>query len=310
MDKTIVMTGATQGIGRVAAEQILRQSPDNHLIVLARAPSGVQLVGELQHALGGDIGTRVTMVAADLSSLTDLRRALTEVAALLHTGRLPALHALVGNAGIQHTNARTAGPDGYEATFVVNVLANHLLIRALQEHLVVPARVVITVSDTHFGDLRHNLGMVPGPRWKDPRDLARPAAFPRPDTTTAGRTAYSTSKLAAIYEVHAFSRRLPAGIDIVAFNPGLVPGTGLARNAGPVTRFAMRRVMPLLTHTLLATRPALAGKHLADAVLGGINARSGDYIDRDQVDRSSPESYDPVREEELWAVAEEISAAL
>lgn len=188
------------------------------------------------------------------------------------------------------------------------MLANHLLIRALQDHLVVPARVVITVSDTHFGDLRHNLGMVPGPRWQDPHELAHPGAFPRPDTTAAGRTAYSTSKLAAIYGVHAFSRRLPAGVAIVAANPGLVPGTGLARNAGPATRFAMSRVMPLLTRTSLATRPDLAGKQLADAVLGGIDVRNGDYIDRDRVGTSSPESYNPSREEELWAFAEQITA--
>lgn len=308
MDKTIVMTGATRGFGRVTAERLLHRSPDSHLLVLARAASRARLVGELHDALGGDVGTRVTIVPADLSSLTDLRRALEEVIALLHEGRLPALHALVGNAGIQHTNARTAGPEGYEATFMVNVLANHLLIRTLQDYLVVPGRVVLTVSDTHFGDLRHNLGMVPGPRWQDPRELARPGAFPRPGTTAAGRTAYSTSKLAAIYEVHAFSRRLPAGVDILAFNPGLIPGTGLARNAGPVTRFAMRRVMPLLTRTPLATTPAVAGEQLADAVLGGIDARSGDYIDRDRVDNSSPESYNPAHEEELWAVAEQISA--
>ncbi len=308
MDMTIVMTGATRGIGRVAAEHLLRRSPGSHLLVLVRASSGARLIGELKDALGGDVGTRVTLVAADLRSVTDLRRALEEVTALLRDGRMPPLHALVGNAGIQHTNARTAGPDGYEATFMVNVLANHLLIRTLQDHLVVPARVVLTVSDTHFGDLRHNLGMVPGPRWQDPRELARPGAFRRPGTTTAGRTAYSTSKLAAIYEVHAFSRRLPAGVEILAFNPGLVPGTELARNAGPVTRFAMRRVMPLLTRTPLATTPAVAGEQLADAVLGGVDARSGDYIDRDQIDNSSPESYNPAREEELWAVAEQISA--
>lgn len=119
MDKTIVMTGGTRGIGRVAAERILRQSLGSHLVVLARASSGVHLVGELQDALGGDVGTRVTMVAADLSSLTDLRRALEEVTALLRDGQLPALHGLVGNAGVQYTNARTVGRDGYEATFVV-----------------------------------------------------------------------------------------------------------------------------------------------------------------------------------------------
>ncbi|MDQ2729242.1 MAG: hypothetical protein M3Y91_15600 [Actinomycetota bacterium] len=63
----------------MAAERLLRQGPGSHLVVLARASSGARLVGELQDALGGDVGARVTMVTADLSSLTDLRRALEEV---------------------------------------------------------------------------------------------------------------------------------------------------------------------------------------------------------------------------------------
>ncbi|MFE7029191.1 hypothetical protein ACFU9Y_02705 [Streptomyces sp. NPDC057621] len=112
-------------------------------------------------------------------------------------------------------------------------------------------------------DFRHNLGMVPGPAWQSPDVLARPGAFPGPDTAAGGRTAYSTSKLAAIHLVHEYARRLPAGIDAVAFDPGFVPGTGLARNAGPVSRFVIRRVLPVMTLTPFATRPGAAGRHLA-----------------------------------------------
>ncbi|WP_237534461.1 SDR family NAD(P)-dependent oxidoreductase [Streptomyces sp. SID3343] len=189
MKHTIVMTGASRGIGRVAAEHILRRLPDVHLLVVARGSSGAQLAAELATS-----GNTVSHVSADLGSLDSVRSAATEIRDRLDRGDLPPLRGFVGNAGIQYTNALTEGPDGFESTFTVNVLANHLFVRLLQDRFAAPARIVITASDTHFGDFKHNLGMVPGPAWKSPDVLARTGAFPKPDTAVAGRTAYSTSK--------------------------------------------------------------------------------------------------------------------
>ncbi|WP_329334304.1 SDR family NAD(P)-dependent oxidoreductase [Streptomyces sp. NBC_01352] len=304
MNHTIVMTGASRGIGRVAAEHILRRSPDAHLRVVARGSSGARLVAEL-----GAGGHRVSYVAADLGSLESVGSAAIGIRDRLDRGELPPLRGFVGNAGIQYTNALTEGPEGFESTFAVNVLANHLFVRLLRDRFAAPARIVITVSDTHFGDFRHNLGMVPGPVWRSPDVLARTGAFPEPHTTAAGRTAYSTSKLAALCLVHEYARRLPAGIDAVAYNPGFVPGTGLARNADPVSRFAMRRVLPALTLTPFATGRSAAGRCLADVVLGTTRAPTGSYVDRARVARSSRESYDPQREAELWAAAEQFTEA-
>ncbi|MFE0924728.1 SDR family NAD(P)-dependent oxidoreductase [Streptomyces mutabilis] len=304
MKHTIVMTGASRGIGRVAAEHILRQLPDVHLIVVARCSSGAQLATEL--AKGGNT---VSHVSADLGSLMSVRSAATGIRDRLDGGDLPPLRGFVGNAGIQHTNALTEGPDGFESTFTVNVLANHLFVRVLQDRFTAPARIVITASDTHFGDFKHNMGMVPGPSWQSPDVLARTRAFPEPDTAVAGRTAYSTSKLAAIYLVHEYARRLPAGIDAVAYNPGFVPGTGLARHADPVSRFAMRRILPAMALTPFATSRDTAGRCLADVVLGRTQAPTGSYVDRGRADRSSDESYDPRREAELWEAAERFTAS-
>ncbi|MFF3329765.1 SDR family NAD(P)-dependent oxidoreductase [Streptomyces sp. NPDC002888] len=304
MKHTLVMTGASRGIGRVAAEQILRRSPDVHLLVVTRGSSGAQLTAEL--ATGGHA---VSHVSADLGSLESVRSAAIGIRDRLDRGDLPPLRRFVGNAGIQYTNALTEGPEGFESTFTVNVLANHLFVRLLQDRFAAPARIVITASDTHFGDFKHNMGMVPGPAWKSPDVLARTGAFAKPDTAAGGRTAYSTSKLAAIYLVHEYARRLPPGIDAVAYNPGFVPGTGLARNAGPVSRFAMRRILPMMTLTPFATSRNAAGCYLADVVLGTTRAPTGSYVDRGRADRSSEESYDPRREGELWKAAERFTAA-
>ncbi|MBO8199300.1 SDR family NAD(P)-dependent oxidoreductase [Streptomyces smyrnaeus] len=303
MKHTIVMTGASRGIGRAAAEHILRQSPDAHLVLVARGSSGAQLAAEL-----GAGGHPVSHVSADLGSLSGVGSAADKIRDRLDRGDLPPLRGFVGNAGVQYTNALAEGPDGFEATFAVNVLANHLFVRRLQDRFAAPARIVLTTSDTHFGDFKHNMGMVPGPVWKSPEVLARTGAFPKPDTAAGGRTAYSTSKLAVIYLVHEYARRLPAGIDAVAYNPGFVPGTGLARNAGPVARFAMRRIMPVMALTPFATGPGVAGRYLADVVLGTTHAPTGSYVDRSRAAHSSQESYDPQREGELWEAAERFTA--
>ncbi|WP_280406887.1 SDR family NAD(P)-dependent oxidoreductase [Nocardia carnea] len=173
MPHTLVMTGAGRGIGRAAAADILRGSTDIHLVVVTRDGAGVGLPEPAGAAA-------VSYCAADLGSLDSVRRAATRIGERIDSGELPPLRGFLGNAGIQYTNALTAGPEGFEATFTVNVLANHLFVRLLWDRFRAPARIVLTTSDTHFGDLRHNLGMVPGPVWNAPGVLARPGAFATP----------------------------------------------------------------------------------------------------------------------------------
>lgn len=299
---TIVVTGGTRGIGRAAIDHLASHDPRAHLVLLARGDAGPALAARLTAA-----GHAASSIEADLLSLSSARRAADQIVRQLDAGELPPLRGLVGNAGLQFTNDLTESPEGFEATFAVNVLANHVLLRRLQARVTTPGRVVITVSDTHFGDLRHNLGMVPGPAWQDPAVLARTSAFPNPASAAAGRTAYSTSKLAAIYLIHEYARRLPNGIEIIGYNPGFVPGTGLARDAGPIERFTMQRVMPLLALTPIASSQKTAGKHLADVALDRTPAESGAYVDRTRVARSSDQSYDPDRERRLWDTVEELT---
>ena len=300
---TIVMTGASRGIGNVAAVRMLAESPDLHLVVTTRGP-GEQLVAQLQRDSGN---ANVGWVDCELSSLSSIRSAAREIRRRLDEGALPSLTGFVGNAGLQMTSGNRSTTDGLEMTFAVNVLANHLLLAELADRFEQGARIVITTSDTHFGDFRHNMGMVPAPRWLPPRELAVPGSTSATDTVVAGRTAYSTSKLAVIHLVHELSRRLPDGVDIYSWNPGFVPGTGLAREASAGQRFAMAYVMPLLTLTPLSVSAKTAGRKLAELMLGERPADSGAYISLSKPQRSSDESYDPSREQELWTTCERLS---
>ena len=288
---TTLMTGASRGLGRVAAEHLLRHHPDRHLLVLNRR-SG--LAADLTATTGNP---NVSEVICDLASFADIRRAAAEIPDTPNSR----LDGFLGNAGLQMATTRKLTADGIEMTFGVNVLAYHLLLTLLRPHFATPARIIVVGSDVH--DSAHNsMGLVPPPRWDDPRELAKPGE----DTPRAGRRAYATSKLGVIYLVHALQRRLPNGVDVYSYNPGMVPDTDLSRDAGRIGRTAFRLIGKALVNLPVATTSAKAGLLLAETMTGPRPADSGAYISRGQVIPSSPESYDERREEELWTAADDL----
>lgn len=207
-------------------------------------------------------------IAADLGSLVSVRSAATEIRDRLDGGDLPPSRGFVGNAGIQYTDALTEGPDGLESTFTVNVLANHLFVRLLQDRFAAPARIVITVSDTHFGDLKHNMGMAPGPVWQSPDVLARTRAFPgrtprspgAPRTRRASRppSTSCTSTRAACRPGWTPSPTTRASYP--------APASPATQTPSPGSRCGVS--LPALALTPFATSRNTAGCCLADVVLG------------------------------------------
>src|SRR6185312_5055102 len=114
VDRTMLMTGASRGIGRHAAERMLRDDPGLHLIVVARGRDTSTLPDELAAASGN---RNVRAIGADLSSLADVRAVAAEVTAAIGAGTTPPLHGLLANAGIQRTSTGDATADGIETTF-------------------------------------------------------------------------------------------------------------------------------------------------------------------------------------------------
>jgi NAD(P)-dependent dehydrogenase (short-subunit alcohol dehydrogenase family) len=151
---------------------------------------------------------------------------------------------------------------------------------------------------------------MPAPAWNEPAALARgelgPAgAADKPGTDSRRR--YATSKLANVYFSYALARRLPSGVTVNAFDPGLMPGTGLAREFPRPLRWIWLHVLPPLIpllrlllspniHTVDESGGALA-RLLVDPALAGT---SGKYFEGRSELRSSEESYDQAHAAELW----------
>jgi len=212
--------------------------------------------------------------------------------------------ALVLNAGTQVLSADRTTQDGFELTFGVNHLAHFLLTTLLIDAgaLVDGARVVSLGSGTHHSSRRRTLGF-PAARWRDPRALAAPHAG-------SGRVAYATSKLAVILSAFELARSEPS-LRSNAFDPGLVPATGLARAYPPVAQRVYDRLAPLIVRVAsrLAATPEASGAQLAALATGTAHAGlTGAYVERGRVRDSSPLSTDEATARELWAVSETLVA--
>lgn len=305
MPETVVLTGGTRGIGRAAAEAILGHDAATHLVVPVRDPASTDLQAELAAATGA---ANVLALPCDLADLAAVRAFADDVVRRLDTGDLPPLRGIACNAGVIATSATRATRDGFELTFGVNVLSHQLLLRLLADRLTVPATVVLVSSGTHFGTFRHNYGSMPPPLWRGVTQLATPGTAPRASSGHAGRQAYVTTKLALVHLVHEWARRLPDGVRVMGYDPGLVTGTDFGREFGRVGRFAYRVLLRPLSVLPLAATPRAAGERLAALVTGAMPAASGDYVELAEVAASSPESYDQAREADLWAQTERLLA--
>jgi NAD(P)-dependent dehydrogenase (short-subunit alcohol dehydrogenase family) len=232
----------------------------------------------------------------DLGSLASVHRFAAELGADLAAGALPPLRGLVCNAGLQvTTDSRTE--DGFETTFGVNHLGHLALVEDLVDRFEAPARIAFVSSGTH--DPAKPTGM-PSPLADATADeLAFPPVEPGART---GRRRYTTSKLANVRTSYVLAQRLrERGITVNAFDPGLMPGTGLARDAGAVTRLLWRTVARGLVVLPMVNTTRTSGANLARLLtateLAGV---TGAYFVGRQPAGSLLASYDAVANQALY----------
>jgi NAD(P)-dependent dehydrogenase (short-subunit alcohol dehydrogenase family) len=194
----VLVTGATDGIGRETALELARRGA--RVLVHGRSADKVARTREDVAAAAG--APTPEPVRADLSSLAGVR-ALAE--ALLARDEVPSV--LLHNAGV-YVNEATTSADGHELTFAVNHLAPFLLTHSL---LASPSvkRVVVVAS------IAHQRGRL------DLDDLS----WERRGYDHYG--AYAASKLANVLFASELARRVgPRGVAVTSLHPGVV-GTKL-----------------------------------------------------------------------------------
>ncbi|KAL5334990.1 hypothetical protein BJX70DRAFT_376584 [Aspergillus crustosus] len=298
MSASILITGGTSGLGYHAAINLARQFP-NHQIIIASRTNTNNASDRINRHLKQQ---NVSFMPLDLSSFTQVRAFVTEWTKESH----PPIEYLLLNAGIQVAGPVKHTEDGFERTFAINHLSQALLFSLLTPYLTHDARIVLTGSGTHDPS---QPWPVPPAKYTSAEDLADAKKV------KDSQECYSNSKLITLMWSYALERRLKplresgqCNWTVASICPGMVPGTNLARNLGPVVaclfRVILPRCLPLLRIAVGSKNiytPEYSGESIA-FVAGAEEVRgvSGEYFEGRAVVKSSGESYEEVKQEELW----------
>jgi NAD(P)-dependent dehydrogenase (short-subunit alcohol dehydrogenase family) len=268
---TTLITGATGGLGREIARR-LAQGGVAHLILPVRdARSGEVLSSEIK-ALGCEA---VSTPLLDLASLSKVGQFIANI----RSGDLN-IQGLLLNAGMQSAKILRFTDDGIESTFAVNHLAHYALLKALQDRLTPSAVVVWTSSGTHDPNQRAARAFgFRGAQYHTAAMLAKGEYPGAPNSVQACRDAYATSKFCNNLMARHFGNAELGQRKFFAFDPGLMPGTGLARDQTGIALAAWKYVMPHLTRILPgASSPKRSGEMLFKLIQGQAAVDNGSYV--------------------------------
>jgi len=262
--KTIVLTGASDGIGAAASRKLVA---DGHAVVLVgRSP---QKTAALADELGAEHFT------ADFADLSQVRA----------PGELKRAHrridVLVNNAGgIFGDRARTV--DGFEKTLQVNHLAPFLLTNLLLDTLIASSASVVNTSSAAarlFGSI-------------DIDDLNNERDY-------SPNKAYGDAKLSNILFTKELERRFGRrGVSPVAFHPGVVR-TSFASDTTSLMRFLYQTPLARLLGLLSPEQGARPLVWLAERE-PGTEWMPGEYYEKQKVAVTNPQASDEQLAAELW----------
>jgi NAD(P)-dependent dehydrogenase (short-subunit alcohol dehydrogenase family) len=274
--RTVVLVGATSGIGRASALQLA--AAGHRLILVGRDPRrGTTLVDRINTRTPAS--QRPTFIAGDVATRSGI-----EAVAARVKDETDTVDTLVNNAGVM-VPRRTLTEEGMELNFAVHHLAPFTLTGLMLPLLARGAgRIVTTNSEGHRaplfggGDVRIDFDDLQSARGYSPY------------------LAYSRSKLANLLFTAEFHRRHP-GFEIVAVHPGVVR-TRLVRSMHSPGFW----VLSTATRWML-TSPAKGGEPLTRLATAP-TVRSGEYYNRDRPSTPSPHATNRADAERLWQATE------
>jgi retinol dehydrogenase-14 len=273
--KTVLITGATNGIGLEAAVELARLGA--RVVMVGRDPVRTEAaVGEVQVRSGS---RDVSHLLCDFSSQASIRAL---AAAVLSS--VDRLDVLVNNAGGVHKTRRLS-VDGIEMTFAVNHLGYFLLTNLLRDLLVrsAPARVVTVAS------IGHRRGTL------DFADLGYERGY-------AIMRAYTRSKLANVLFAAELARRLSGtGVTSNSLHPGAVATniwSGAPTWAKPLVQILYRPFM---------ITPAQGGATIVQlAASPELEGVTGKYFEKQVAVAPAPLAQDEALAKRLWEVSAEM----
>lgn len=274
--KRVLITGATNGIGKQAALELAAMGAA--LVIVGRDEIKTRKVTtEIKQSSGND---KVEFLLADLSSMDEIRRMAAE-----YRDKYQRLDVLLNNAGASFSTYQTS-VDGYEMTFALNHFSYYLLTNLLLEIMKLTAQEQGEARIVNVSSSAHSAADSAGLRLSDSRDMGRFRAF----------RVYGGSKLANILFTYELARRLEGtNLTVNAVHPGLV-NTGFGDNMTGIMRHLFKVMKTLGGRS--PTRGAETPVYLASSPdVAGISGKY--WFDKKQL-RSSDVSYEQAQQQALW----------
>ena len=274
--KVCLVTGATDGIGKVSARVLAELGAK--VIIVGRNPEKSAIVlAELRSISGNE---NIDLLMADLAVMQEVRDLAEQV-----ISRYDRIDVLLNNAGGYFTKHEITS-DGLEMTFALNHMSYFLLTNKLMELLKysAPARIVNVSSDAHYGvdmEFENLNGEQEYKAWK----------------------AYQKSKLANVLFTYELLKKVPGNITVNCLHPGFV-ATNFGHNNGgffgPVLKIAQRisAIDPeegAKTSIFLCSAPEVKGV-------------SGKYFYKCKPKTSSRESRNMDTGKRLWQISSDIAS--
>jgi NAD(P)-dependent dehydrogenase (short-subunit alcohol dehydrogenase family) len=273
--KTVLITGANQGIGKASAIALGKLGAKLVLVCRNREKAEAA-IAEIEKAGAQN----VELIVADLASQADVRRVAREFKA-----KHDRLDVLLNNAGVLVTSRRTT-VDGIEETLAINHLAYFLLSKLLLDVLEAsaPARIVNVSSEAHRSGTMH---------WDDLQFEKGYSSF----------QAYGQSKLCNILFTRELARRVdPKKVTVNCLHPGVV-ASGFGQTYGGFMSalikvahiFMINTEKGAKTQVWLASSPDVAGV-------------TGKYFDKCREKRPTEEAMNDDAARRLWELSEKLVA--
>jgi len=246
---TFIVTGGNRGLGFEIARH-LATDPEAQVVLAVRSMKSGQDAAKR-------IGSNVRALELDLASRESVDK-------FIATWREP-ISGLVNNAGVQISDASRYTDDGIEETFAVNHL-NTLRLTLGLETALHGGRVMFIGSGTH--NPSHPTATPFGFRGERFQSIANCAAGLESSKRIAqlGRDRYATTKFLNMVSTVELARRYdPEKILFICLDPGLMPGTDLARTVPAFLKFGWYYVLPILAGLLPdSNTPERSGKAAAE----------------------------------------------
>jgi NAD(P)-dependent dehydrogenase (short-subunit alcohol dehydrogenase family) len=286
--KTIILTGASSGLGFETVKKIAKNFQNYRIILACR---NLEKANSKKEEIEKETKNKnLVVMEIDTSSLQSVKNFVINY----KNSSYGKIYSLICNAGIGGNSSNERTKDGYDVIFETNHLGHFLLVNSLLPLMEENGRIFVISSDMHDPPKL----FYPNFNWIGAEKLAKPD-----EELSKSSIRYSYSKLCNLYFTYELIKKVGnKKLFINAFTPGFIPETGLSggKKVPPQAIEQIKKAYPERIGDLEKSSQALCDL----ITMENFNA-NGAFFDRStNIIKTSELSYNEINSKELWDLSE------